>query len=183
VLTPPSPSWKSLAGIGKRIAHVALLLAVVAAIVATVSASRGPVLTEFGATRKVWFAHHTPDAKYQNGCCFLPKQRDGTDRYYTVHYGAGTHVDMFEMGFAPTISVVLARLVVLHEAGPGARLVYDLKPAGCEQIEYRSALLSRAIGGAMFAELSRNGGTGGAPKGHVGDILFIALPVGAHPGC
>jgi hypothetical protein len=168
---------------GTRIAHVALLLAVVAAIVATVSAARGSILTEFGATRKVWFAHHTADPKYQNGCCFLPRQRDGTDQFYFVQYGKGTRVGMFEMDFAPTVSVTYARQVVLHEAGPGARLVYDLKPAGCEQIEYRSALLSRAVGGAMFAELSRNGGNGGAPKGHVGDILFVAFPVGAHPGC
>ncbi len=169
---------------GRRIAHVALLLAVVAAIAATASAARRPILTEFGATRKVWFAHHVLDAnpKLERGCCFLPRQRDGTDQYITVQYGAGTHVDMFEMDFAPTISIAYARQVVLREAGPGAKLVYDLKPAGCEQIEYRSSLLSRAVGGAMFAELSRNG-SGGAPKGHVGDVLFIALSVGAHPGC
>ena len=115
-------------------------------------------------------------------CCYLPRQRDGTDRYYGVGYSTGPHIDMFEMSFVPTYPVRLARQVVKFEAGPGARLVYDLKKASCEQIEYRSTLLSQAVGGAMSAELSRNA-TGYAPEGHVGDIIFQALPIGAKYPC
>jgi hypothetical protein len=139
-------------------------------------------LTEFGATQAAWRAHHTPDPRYANGCCYLPRQRDGTDRYYALDYSTGPHIDMFEMSFVPTYSVRLARQVVKFEAGPGARLVYDLKKADCEQIEYRSTLLTRAVGGAMSAELSRNA-NGYAPEGHVGDIIFQALPIGAKYPC
>jgi hypothetical protein len=42
---------------GSKIAHIAVIVAVVAAIVATVSAARGPALTELGATRQSWFAN------------------------------------------------------------------------------------------------------------------------------
>lgn len=167
-----------------RLALCAVLLAAVAGFAAAGSSARRAVLTEFGATRAVWAKHHKadPNRKLVRGCCFLPRQKDGTDRYYVVHYGQGTHVDSFEMSFVPTIPTSLARWVVKHEAGPGARVVYDLNKAGCEQIEYRSTLLSRAVGGAMFAELSRDS-IGGAPNGHVGDVIFQALPIGTRIGC
>src|SRR5581483_1476506 len=158
------------------------LLAIVAACLASSGAARQPVLTEFGATRAVWRAHHTPDLKYANGCCFLPRQRDGQDRYYAVLYDEHSRVYDFEMAFAPTISVGLARFVAKKEAGPGARLVYDLKKADCEQLEFESALLSRALKSAVLVELSRSD-VGGAPNGHVGDMLFSPAAVGDRIDC
>ncbi len=165
----------------RRIACIAALVAFAGAVGAAGSDAHDPMLTEFGATWAVWRAHHTPDLRY-GACCYLPRQRDGTDRYYGVGYSTGPHIDMFEMSFVPTYPVRLARQVVKFEAGPGARLVYDLKKASCEQIEYRSTLLSQAVGGAMSAERSRNA-TGYAPEGHVGDIIFQALPIGAKYPC
>ena len=167
---------------GGRILSSALVVAAVAALAAASSGAGRQVLTEFGATRAVWRAHHTPDPKYTNACCFLPRQRDGHDRYYAVLYGDGTRVFSFEMAFAPTIPLGLARLVAKKEAGPGARLVYDVKKADCEQLQFKSALLSRVLRSAVLVELSRSD-VGGAPNGHVGDMILSPASVGDKIDC
>ena len=82
------------------------------------------------------------------------------------------------MSFAPTIAVGLARLVAKREAGPGAQLVYDLKTADCEQLQFKSAVLSRAMHQAVFVELLRSYRFGGAPNGRVGVMLLDQVPVG-----
>ena len=110
-------------------------------------------MTEYGATRAVWFAHHTPDRKHLCRSCFLPHLGNAQDRFEDVHYGAGTRVDSFDMYFFPHIRLGYARQVVRHEAGPGAQLVYDRTTEDCEYIEYRSALFRRGIGKAMVAVL------------------------------
>src|SRR5216684_6525383 len=45
-------------------------------------------LTAYGATRSAWNAQHIadPNPRLARGCCFLPKQRDGQDRYFAVQY-------------------------------------------------------------------------------------------------
>ncbi len=166
---------------GRLIASLAALVALTASLATSGSAGQ-PVLTEFGATRAVWRSHHTPDTKYANGCCFLPRQRNGQDRYYAVLYDEHSRVYDFEMAFAPTISPGLARLVAREEAGPGARLVYDLKKADCEQLEFESALLARALHSGVLVELSRSG-IGGAPNGHVGDMILSPVAVGDRIDC
>jgi hypothetical protein len=142
-------------------------------------------LTEYGAIRAVWFAHHTADPKGRpRGCCFLPRLGNYHDRFEEVHYGAGTRVDLFEMFFFPHIRLGYARQVVRHEAGPGAQLVYDRTTADCEYIEYRSALFSRAIGKAMEAVLY--GDLSDAPPGGqfgVAWIIVRALPYGQQASC
>lgn len=97
-------------------------------------------------------------------------------------YDENTRVYSFEMSFVPSIPVGLARLVARKEAGPGARLVYDLKRAECEQLEFRSALLSREMHDAVLVELSRNA-IGGAPNGRVGDLIFDPVSVGDKIAC
>jgi hypothetical protein len=130
-------------------------------------------LTGFGATKKSWAAHHVrdPNPKLASGCCFLPKQRDGQDRYFSVLYDH-SRVFSYEMHFDPPVTEATARrLILLHEAPPDARLRRDVRKPTCEQIEYRSSLLKNAIGtSVMGVELSRTA-VGGRYRGIVGDIL------------
>ncbi len=109
--------------------------------------------------------------KLVSGCCFLPKQRDGQDRYFTVQYDSG-RVFSYEMHFDPPVTAATARrLILLREAPPDARLRRDVRKSTCEQIEYRSSLLKNAIGTVvMGVELSRSA-VGGRYRGIVGDVL------------
>jgi hypothetical protein len=145
-------------------------------------------LTEYGATRQAWLSHHKidPNPKLARGCCFLPKQRNGTDRYYAVQYGDGSfaprgRVFDFEMSFDPPISAARAKGVARFEMPPDARVIAHARKRTCEQLLYRSATLRGALGYAtVLAEFSRTG-AGGRYVGVVGDILF--LPASSLTGC
>jgi hypothetical protein len=130
-------------------------------------------LTGYGATKKAWAAHHVRDRnpKLVAGCCFLPKQRDGYDRYFTVQYDQG-RVFSYEMHFDPPITAAKARrLILLYEAPRDAHVSRDVRKATCEQIDYRSRQLKITTGyGLMGVELSRTA-VGGRYRGIVGDIL------------
>ncbi len=140
-------------------------------------------LTGFGATRKAWFAHHTPDPnpKLIRGCCFLPKQHDGQDRYYAVQYMSG-RVLTYSMHYAPRLPASLVKHLMAHEIPPDARLVAHARKATCEQFVYRSARLEAAAHtGRVMVEFSANG-VGGPYRGVVGDVIL--LPLGStHFGC
>ncbi len=139
-------------------------------------------LTEYGATRQAWLSHHQidPNPKLLRGCCFLPRQRDGTDRYFAVLYGDGTfappgRVFSFEMGFNPPISAAQARRVARREAPSDARVVAHARKRTCEQILYRSTKLRRALGySTVLVELSRSG-AGGRYTGVVEPHLHSGL--------
>jgi hypothetical protein len=77
-------------------------------------------LTAFGAARQAWAAHHVadPNPKLFRGCCFLPKQNDGQDRYYAVQYEKGRVVS-YEMDFGPRVRAPIARLLMKREVPPG----------------------------------------------------------------
>jgi hypothetical protein len=91
------------------------------------------------------------------------------------------------MYFGPHITVGYARQVVRREAGPDAQLVYDRKTTWRgEAIEYRSTLLSQALGRPMSAVLCGDESGGGPFHGLW--VLYIAffttsLPNGVSPIC
>jgi hypothetical protein len=128
------------------IGGVAVLVALVVALPS--AASSGSVtLTGMGATRKAWFAHHAvdPNPKLSRGCCFLPRQKDGHDRYYDVMYDR-SHVFLYDMAFVPSISARVASALMAHELPSDAHLVRSKTKATCAQFDYRSAMLKRATG-------------------------------------
>jgi len=102
-----------------------------------------------GATRKAWLAHHVvdPNPKLIRGCCFLPRQKDGHDRYYDVMYDRG-RVFLYDMAFVPSVSARMARTLMVHELPADARLVKSRTKGTCAQFDYRSAMLKRATGHA-----------------------------------
>jgi hypothetical protein len=165
--------------------RIALFLALAFSSAAT---SASDQLTEYGATRQTWLSHHQIDTnpKLLRGCCFLPRQRDGSDRYYAVLYGDGTfapsgRVFSFEMSFNPPISAAQARRVARREAPPDARVVAHARRPTCEQILYRSRTLRGALGSStVLVELSRNG-AGGRYTGVVGNLIFS--PASSILGC
>src|SRR2546422_438686 len=85
----------------------------VALVAVAAYAASGARWTEYGATEKAWKAAHVadPNPKLFKGCCFLPRNRDGSDRYQSVQYqrfGSVSRVVGFSMGFVPAISVASA---------------------------------------------------------------------------
>ena len=113
----------------------------------SVASNRSGTLTGMGATRKAWFAHHVvdPNPKLSRGCCFLPRQKDGHDRYYDVMYDR-SHVFLYDMAFVPSVSATVARALLRHELPPDARLVRSKTKGTCAQFDYRSTMLKRATG-------------------------------------
>jgi hypothetical protein len=124
----------------------AALLALVVAL-PTAASDRSGTLTGIGATRKAWFAHHVvdPNPKLIRGCCFLPRQKDGHDRYYDVMYDH-SHVFLYDMAFVSSISARVARALMGHELPGDARLVRSKTKGTCAQFDYRSSMLKRATG-------------------------------------
>ncbi len=151
---------------------VALLVLPAAASGHPQSSKRNP-LTAYGATRKAWNAHHVgdPNPKLSKGCCFLPRQRDGYDRYYEVMYDGG-RVISYGMHFTPRISASSARLLMRQELPQDARLVRRVRRHTCEQLLYRSATLKSTLGsGSVGVEFSATG-AGGPYRGTVGDMII-----------
>ncbi len=79
-----------------------LALTGVVALSLTTVASAAVRMNGYGATRKAWAAHHVrdPNPKLIKGCCYLPRQADGRDRYYAVFQDGG-RVYGYSMHFAP----------------------------------------------------------------------------------
>jgi hypothetical protein len=172
---------------GKRGPPVAIALAVLATMLAALAIVRVAVaaggLTGYGATRSAWAAHHRtdPNSKLQAGCCFLPKQADGTDRYYTVAYQSGRVVS-YEMSFVPAVPRAVAIAAIKADVPRDTTLVLDKRAATCEFITWRSRLLKRAVGySLMNVELSRTP-VGGRYSGLVGDVL-VGPGIGPTGGC
>jgi hypothetical protein len=167
-----------------KLAALAAVLALPAAASAHSQSSAARGLTGFGATRKAWFAHHVPDPdpRLIRGCCFLPKERDGQDRYYTVKYSHG-RVFYYEMHFAPRVSRAAARRRTSREVPPDARLVARVRKATCEQLVYRSAMLKSAhLGSATVGvEFTATDG-GGRYRGIVGNVILL-LGASTHDVC
>lgn len=125
------------------------ILVGVAALVVVGVATASVRLTGYAATRKAWAAHHVadPNPKLFKGCCYLPKQADGTDRYYAVNRNEKGRVFNYGMHFAPRISATFARFLLrLDELPSDARLVRSKRKAECLILQYRSAAAKRALG-------------------------------------
>ncbi len=158
------------------------------ALVGVASGSReSQRLTGFGATKKDWYAHHTPDrsGKFEPGCCFLPRNKDGHDRYAAVTFVNG-RVFSFDMLFSPPVTPAEAKFWIKREAPPDGKVVFDVRKPTCEQIQYRSRLLAKAFKekvGVMMAELSTQGGAATYSARSVDDIIFLpsAAPAPRRP--
>lgn len=157
-------------GVKKLVVVTCVALALVA--VATASTVR---LTGYGATRKAWAAHHRADSnpKLDKGCCYLPKQADGQDRYYQVQRDEHGRVYIYSMHFAPKVSARFAKaLLRRHELPADARLVRSKRKAECLILQYRSAAAKRAVGSAVVgAGLYSN--VAGKYTGRVQDVNVI----------
>jgi hypothetical protein len=108
-------------------------------------------LTGYAATRKAWAAHHVadPNPKLFKGCCYLPKQADGTDRYYAVNRDEKGRVFNYGMHFAPRVSASFARFLLRRNELPSdARFVRSKRKAECLILQFRSAAAKRALGSA-----------------------------------
>jgi hypothetical protein len=175
----------------RRQMWVALAISAAAAAAASSSSvSASSKWTEFGATRKGWYSAHVPDPnpKLIKGCCFLPRQRDGTDRYFGVQYqdfGRGvSRVWVFEMWFAPAISFAAAKHVARSEAPPAARLVFTKRYSDCFRMTFRSSALSRAFKSkhAVMDVTLYSSATGGPFNGRsVMNMIFS--PTSSFSGC
>jgi hypothetical protein len=135
----------------RKLVVVAFIGLAVAA-VATASVVR---LTGYGATRTAWAAHHQADTspKLVKGCCYLPKQADGLDRYLGVQPDKHGRVDSYTLHFAPRVSPSAARALLRRTELPtDAKLVrvkhspYD----NCVILQYRSEAAKRAVGSAFI---------------------------------
>jgi hypothetical protein len=140
-------------------------------------------LTGFGATRRDWAAHHVadPNPKLVRGCCFLPKQKDGYDRYYNVTYSKG-RVDSYGMDFLPRVRASTARLLMKEELPPDARVVARAKKGTCEQIEYRSATLMKLLGSPIVGVELSSDQVGGPYRNVVRDVI-VAQYLSVKDGC
>ena len=134
-------------------------------------------LTAYGAMRKAWAAHHIPDRSpnLAAGCCFLPKQSDGQDRYYGVGYHLG-RVVFYQMHFAPHVSVSTAKRLIRAEFPRDARVTAQPATPRFDQLDYCSAMIKAATGHKdvqvwlLFA-----------PEGRVQDAIVTAPR--ANPDC
>jgi hypothetical protein len=162
---------------------LAALMSLPSAAAAHDSTKQASRLTAFGATRKGWAAHHVadPNPKLLRGCCFLPKQNDGQDRYYAVQYEKGRVVS-YEMDFGPRVRAPIARLLMKREVPPDARIIARTIRQTCEQTEYRSATLKRVLGSARVGDEFSSDEVGGPYRGIVRNVI-IAQYVSVKLGC
>jgi hypothetical protein len=131
-------------------------------------------LTGCGATRKAWAAHHVadPNPKLVRGCCYLPKQADGSDRYYAVSRDSHGRVFNYSMHFAPRVSAGTAHaLLARTELPPDARLVRSKRSAEWLILQFRSAATKRVMGsGTVGAALYSS--ASGVYAGKVKEIII-----------
>jgi len=109
------------------------------------SEATGAHLTGYGATKDEFAKGKTPDKDKEDDCCFLPKQADGSDRWYAVMYDENDRVYTYGMSFVPTIVIAGAQNVIIGELPPDAKLVATLKRRTCKIMEYRSATIRQVF--------------------------------------
>jgi hypothetical protein len=131
----------------------------------------------FGASRRGFAAGKAPDPnpKLIKGCCFLPRQRDGRDRYYSVLYDERGHVYSYSMAYAPSASIAMARKIVRAELPGDASLLFDVKKSRCEIVQYRSRSVGRALRGTSVVDAALYSSTTGAQfnRRTVTEIVFV----------
>jgi|SRR5919201_1257675 hypothetical protein len=160
------------------------LAAVIVALSLVAVATGAARLTAYGATRKAWAAHHIrdPNPKLIKGCCYLPRQADGIDRYYAVQRDDRGRVLNYSMHFSPRVSASLVRVLLRrHELPVDARLVRSKRKAGCLIIQYRSAAAKRAMGTATVGAAFYSSETG-RYSGRVKDVIISGAMTSA-TGC
>jgi hypothetical protein len=147
-------------------------------------ARAGRELTAYGATHRAWAAHHVadPNPRLVKGCCYLPKQSDGRDRYVALQYNTRNRVFSFVMHFGPRVTALTAKRIVRRELPPDARLVGHARKPTCEQFEYRSRMANRAVGTPTLGIEFLAHRAGGVYRGRVGDAV-VASYVSATFGC
>src|SRR6188508_2236934 len=109
------------------------------------SAADGPTLTGYGATREDFAEGKRPDPARPGGCCFLPKQDDGTDRYNAVTYDDDDRVVAYSMAFGPPIRIGDAENVIARELPRDATRVWTIPKRDCKLVQYRSALIRETL--------------------------------------
>jgi hypothetical protein len=154
-----------------------LVLVTIAALALAAVANASVGLTGYGATRKAWAAHHQadPNPKLMKGCCYLPRQTDGYDRYYAVDRDEKGRVYSYSMHFAPRISASEAKFLLRRsELPPDARLVRSKRKGECLMLQYRSAAAKRALGYATVGAALYSSAAG-RYTGKVEDIIISSL--------
>ena len=93
-------------------------MAAIIALVLVGVATAAVRMSGYGATSKAWAAHHRadPNPKLFKGCCYLPQQADGTDRYYSVQRNGKGRVYAYSMHFAPKVSATFVSFLLRREA-------------------------------------------------------------------
>lgn len=130
---------------------VVVLVALAVVTVATASVVR---LTGYGATRSAWAAHHRADPKLVKGCCYLPKQADGQDRYLGVQRDKRGRVYIYNLHFAPRVSASTAQALLRRTEVPAdAKVVRVKRSDNCLIVQYRSEAAKRAVGSALIGAL------------------------------
>ena len=156
----------------------------IAALAVTAVASAAVHLTGYGATRTAWRAHHRPDPnpKLVKGCCYLPRQADGSPRYYAVLRDDNGRVFNYSMHFAPKISASEAKAILRTTELPAdARFVRSKRNPECLILQYRSAAAKRDVGGATVGAALYSSGAG-PYTGRVNEII-IGLGIETTVGC
>jgi hypothetical protein len=154
-----------------------LVLLAIAALALTAAANAAVGLTGYGATRNAWAAHHQadPNPKLVKGCCYLPRQADGNDRYYAVDRDEKGRVYSYSMHFAPRISASEAKFILRQSELPrDARLVRSKRKGICLILQYRSAAAKRALGYATVGAALYSSAAG-RYTGKVEDIIIMSL--------
>lgn len=129
-------------------------------------------LTELGATRLVFEAHHQLDASRNGRSDFLPRLPGGQDLYTEVSY-VGERVKALSRHFdAGTVDENAARNAARHELPKDARLVFEVRhylqgkedDDQCDLIQYQSQALADAFPddpqGVITVKLSRRSDAG-----------------------
>jgi hypothetical protein len=102
-------------------------------------------LTGYGATREDFAEGKRADPTRPDGCCFLPKQNDGTDRYNSVKYDDDDRVVSYSMAFGPAIRIGDAEDVIAGELPRDATRVWTIPKRNCKLVQYRSALIRETL--------------------------------------
>ena len=109
-------------------------------------------LTELGATEAQWRAHHTLDPA-EGGSSFLPRNRNGLDRFVNVAFDGG-RVYGFIMQFdSKTLDETAAKVIVRAELPPDAKPVFESRKYlaspdvddQCDVLQFQSAAIGSLI--------------------------------------
>ena len=152
-----------------------ILVAAIVALMLVGVATAAVRMTGYGATRKAWAAHHKadPNPKLIKGCCYLPQQADGTDRYYSVQRNGKGRVFAYSLHFAAKVSATFVRSLLRRDELPSdARLVRSKRKADCLFLQYRSGAAKRVLGNGTVGAALYSSETG-PYTGRVKDVIII----------